>query len=357
MIDRFAAPGFFALLPLAGLLAFWWLWRARRRAVRYSDLSLAANLPRGWRARLTWLPGLLALAGLAFAVVALARPQRLHGQTRMSTEGVAIQMIIDRSASMTAPMMYEGQRLTRLEVVKHVFEQFIEGNGAKLKGRRGDMIGLIAFAGHAETVSPLVRSYEVLVELARRTPPAPPALPEGGTAIGDALALAAARLKSAEEQIQRLNADSDEPPEFTIKSKVIVLLTDGENNAGEIEPLVAAEQARQWGIKIYTIGIGGTGGIVYIQGNEPGTMVPIRDWIDERSLSGIAEMTGGVYWNARDAETLERIYAELDQLEQTSIETIDFTRTEERFAPFAASAAGLLLAQLVLRLTMLRRLP
>ena len=115
-------------------------------------------------------------------------------------------MIIDRSASMTAPMMYEGNRLTRFEVVKRVFTQFINGDGASLKGRKGDMIGLIVFAGFADTVCPLVRSYRVLSDLALNTQPAPPSMPEGGTAIGDALALAAARLQTAEEQIQRLNS-------------------------------------------------------------------------------------------------------------------------------------------------------
>lgn len=357
MIDRFDTPGMLLLLAAVPLLGGWSIWSARRGALRFSSLDLLAGMRAGWRVRLRWVPGLIRLAGISLLVVALARPVKMLGQTQISTEGIAIEMVIDRSASMTAPMMYGAERLTRFEVVKKVFADFIQGGTGGLSGRPGDMIGLIGFAGYADTLAPLVRSHHNLLETIRLAQPAPPTLPEGGTAIGDALALAAARLQKAEEDINRLNAKSDEPPEFTIKSKVIVLLTDGEHNRGLIMPLDAAEMARQWGIKIYTIGIGGTGGIVYIPGPNPGSRVPIRDWVDERTLSAIAETTGGEYWNARDAKTLESIYRELDQLERSEIDTIELTRTEELYQPFVAWGGALLLAQLLLGATVFRRLP
>lgn len=357
MTDRFASPEFLWLLVVIGAVVLIRLGWGRRGAIVYSVLDAAEELTPSWRGRLSFLPGLLMVASMVLLIVALARPQKAQGQTKMSTEGVAINMVIDRSASMTAPMMYEGSRLTRFEVVKRVFSQFVNGDGRTLPGRAGDMIGLIVFAGYADTVCPLVRSYDVLTDLALHTQPAPPTMPEGGTAIGDALALAAARLQKAEEQIQRLNRRSDEPADFTIRSKVIILLTDGEHNRGEIMPLEAAEQARKWGIKIYTIGIGGTGGIVYIPGPTPGSRVPIRDRVDEATLSAIAEMTGGVYWNARDAETLREIYAELSQLEQTNIETVEFLRVEERFMGWAVGSLACLVLSGLLSSTLLGRLP
>lgn len=357
MIDRFDAPGVLLLLAAVPMLAGWSIWSARRGALRFSSLDLLKGMRPGWRVRLRWVPGLARLVGIALLVVALARPQNMLGQTRISTEGIAIEMVIDRSASMTAPMMYGKEQLTRFEVVKKVFAEFIKGGDSGLAGRPGDMIGLIGFAGYADTLAPLVRSHRNLLETIRLARPAPPTLPEGGTAIGDALALAAARLQKAEEDINRLNAKSDEPPEFTIKSKVIVLLTDGEHNRGLILPLDAAEMARQWNIKIYTIGIGGTGGIVYIPGPNPGTRVPIRDRVDERTLSAIAETTGGVYWNARDAKTLKAIYRELDQLERSEIDTLELTSTEELYKPFAAWGGALLMIQILLGATLFRRLP
>ncbi len=356
-MDRFEAPNLLWLLVLVVAIPLARMAWARVPVISFSALDASQELRPSWRGRIAFLPGLLMVLAMASLVLAVARPQNVEGQTRISTEGVAIEMIIDRSASMTAPMMHEGDRLTRFEVVKRVFAQFVNGDGGALDGRKGDMIGLIVFAGFADTVCPLVRSYGVLTDLALNTQPAPPSMPEGGTAIGDALALAAARLQTAEEQIQRLNNKSDEPPEFTIKSKVIILLTDGEHNRGDVLPLEAAEKARDWGIKVYTIGIGGTGGVVYIPGNTPGSRMPIRDRVDERTLSAIAEMTGGVYWNARNAQALKQVYAELGELEQTNIGTVEYTRVEERFQPYAIGSGLFLAFSLLLSSTILRRLP
>ncbi|MBX3363982.1 MAG: VWA domain-containing protein [Phycisphaeraceae bacterium] len=355
MLDRFAHPEFLLLLVLAPV----WLARAyfgrKRGQVVLSSVGLVAG-GRSWRTWSMWAPPVLRAACLVCVVTALARPQQTTGQTRISTEGIAIMMVIDRSASMTAPMEFGGRQTTRFDVVQRVFSEFILGDDAGLTGRPADMIGLVAFAGFADTISPLVQSHRTLVRLANAVQPAPPAEPEGGTAIGDALALAAARLESAESQIQRMNQRSTTPPAFKIKSKVIVLLTDGENNRGRIEPLEAARFARERNIKIYTIGIGGEGGYVYIPGVQPNTRIPIRDTIDERNLTEIAQMTGGRYWNARTADALRQCYRELDQLERSTIDLVEYQSREERFMPWVGWAIMLLVLEIALRGLVFRRL-
>lgn len=307
------------------------------------------------RTRLRWLPLTIRLAALTLLAFALARPQTLTGRIETAKEGVAIQIVIDRSASMGAPMNFEGRSFERLEVVKRVLKDFLLGDGKQLKGRADDLVGLIVFSGYADTLSPLVHSHQIVVDLANHTQLAPPALPEGGTAIGDALALAASRLKSAEEQIQKLS-DANQSPEFRIKSKIIVLLTDGEHNRGEILPDEAAQLAAEWGIKIYSIGIGGTGGVVYIRGVE-GQRIPIRDHVDERTLIAISSRTGGRYWNARNAESLREIYEEIDRLEKVSVTSQRRTVFEEQFPPLVRASLWLLLLELALSTLVLRRLP
>ncbi|MBX3362670.1 MAG: VWA domain-containing protein [Phycisphaeraceae bacterium] len=307
------------------------------------------------RSFLRWAPLALRLAALCLIAVAIARPQTLTGRIETSKEGVAIQLVIDRSASMGAPMTFEGRSYERLEVVKRVLKDFILGDGKQLKGRADDLIGLIVFSGYADTLAPLSHSHQIVVDLANSTQLAPPALPEGGTAIGDALALAASRLRSAEEQIKALS-DANRSPEFRIKSKIIVLLTDGEHNRGEILPEPAARLAAEWGIKIYSIGIGGTGGVVFISGMD-GRPIPIRDHVDERTLTTISNRTGGRYWNARNAESLREIYEEIDRLEKISVTSQRRTVYEERFPPLVNAALWLIGIEIFLASTLLRRLP
>jgi len=355
MIGNLANPEMLAVALAIPVLLGWWWARRRRSGAAFSSLGEVTEIGRGWRGWLAWLPGALRVAGLAALIVALARPQEPLGQTRMSTEGIAIMMVVDRSASMTAPMDYEGEQLTRLEVVKRVFREFVEGSEG-LDGRPGDMIGMVAFAAFADTICPLVRTHEPLVQLAMGTDPAPPRQPEGGTAIGDALALAVARLAKAEQELARMNEKTDRPPEFTIKSKVIVLLTDGEHNSGRILPREAAAEAEERGIKVYTIGIGGRGGFTFIRGPD-GRPVPISNRIDEATLKRVADMTGGTYWNAQDAETLREIYRDLGELEKTEIESYELEQHEERFMGWARAGLALVLAELALGMTLLRRLP
>lgn len=240
--------------------------------------------------------------------------------------------------------------------MKRVLRDFLLGDGKTLKGRPDDLVGLIVFSGFADTLAPLVHNHDIVVDMAMSTQLAPAALPEGGTAIGDGLALAAARLKSAEEQIQK-RAKAGIPPDFKIKSKVIVLLTDGEHNRGEVLPEDAAAIAAEWGIKIYSIGIGGTGGVVFIRGADGRQRIPIRDYVDERTLTAISQRTGGKYWNARNAESLREIYAEIDRLERVSVTSQRRTIYEEKFPPLALASLWLLAAEIFLSATLLRRFP
>ncbi len=353
MSIRYDSPWALALIGLALVLI----------GLRWFSVPPPLVLPGATRLRglasvrtwLRWLPLAVRAGVLSVLAVAIARPQTLTGRIETAKEGVAIQIVIDRSASMGAPMTFEGRSLERLEVVKRVLKDFLLGDGKQLKGRADDLVGLIVFSGYADTLAPLVHSHEIVVDLANQTQLAPPALPEGGTAIGDALALAASRLKSAEEQIQKLS-DANQGPEFKIKSKIIVLLTDGEHNRGEILPEQAAQLAAEWGIKIYSIGIGGTGGVVYIPGID-GRRIPIRDHVDERTLIAISSRTGGRYWNARNAESLREIYQEIDRLEKVSVSSQRRTVFEERFPPLARASLWLLGAELLLSTVFLRRLP
>ena len=199
---RFAAPQAFLLLPLLPLVAWFYLRRGRTATVRFSSLRRVGTLGRSVRLWARPLLLVLRLAALALLIVAIARPQTSRPETRVSTEGIALEMVVDRSGSMRAEMDFEGERLNRLEVVKRVFTEFVVGNGDDLPGRPHDLIGMIAFARFADTAAPLVRAHDALVQFVQGTKIVQ-FRAEDGTAIGDALALAAARLKRAEEDIAR----------------------------------------------------------------------------------------------------------------------------------------------------------
>jgi Ca-activated chloride channel family protein len=297
----------------------------------------------------------LRLACLALLTAALARPQETSGHTKTSTEGVAMQLVIDRSGSMREPLDVSGQQVSKIDLVKQVVKDFVSGNGRDLNGRPGDMIGLITFARYADTLAPLSRSHEPLIDAAQRIPLAL-TRGEDGTAIGDGLALAAARLKHAEEEVAA-NAPKEGKAEFTIKSKAIVLLTDGQNNAGQVSPEEAAKLAKEWGIRVYTIGVGAGERYATMGGIFGDRKVAVGSDIDERMLTEIAAMTGGKYWPAENGESLRKAYAEIDALEKTRIDSTEFTSYTERFLPFALGAACLLALELLLANTVLRRSP
>lgn len=349
-MDRLAWPLVLLLLFVVPLV----LWRPKRRrrgGVVYSQTQLLAAAGRSWRARLGVLPVLLRGAALTLMIVALARPQAVVGHVNTSTEGVAIEIVVDRSSSMEQPMQFDQQMLTRLEVVKRVAREFVLGNPEArppLPGRAGDLIGLIAFAGYADTICPLVRGHAALDNLLAQVETAQ-FRGEDGTAIGDALLLAAARLKDAEEEIKRSTTTDDLPPEFTIKSKVLILLTDGQNN-GQTDPLDAARLAAQWGVRIYTIGIGDGDAQ---RGGFPSIFA--RRGVDRDLLQRISSITDGQYFAANDAETLREVYERIDAMETTRIETQEFTNYHELFGPLAAWALVMLSVEIVLRTLVLRR--
>lgn len=329
----FETPWAFLLLLLIPP-ALWWQVRRDRRAVTYSATSLLAGSPTSLRARLLWLPYVLRGLALVALVIAVARPQAGVNPVRNVTEGVAIAMVVDRSGSMNRTMEFRGEQRTKLEVVKSVFGEFLVGNDAELGGRPNDLVGIVAFAGEADTISPLTHSHDALVKLLD-TVEIVRGYGGGGTAIGDAVALGAARLRTAEEEL----ADNDSADAgFTIRSKVMILLTDGEHNAGERTPSQGVGLAERWGIRIHTIGFGG---------GQDGAAL----------LEGIAASTGGVYQRAESETGLRAVYEEIDRLEKTEIEAIEYLSFREYFLPFAVAAAVLLALEILLAYTLLRRVP
>ncbi|MCD6392936.1 MAG: VWA domain-containing protein [Planctomycetes bacterium] len=345
------------MLPLLVLLN-------RRRptsaSVRFSSVDALKDCGVSWRRHLRPVLFISRLLCLGLLIIALARPREGTSISHISTEGVAMEIVVDRSGSMAERMNYAGKRLNRLEVVKRVVAEFVKGNDDDLHGRTGDLLGLVSFARYADTLCPLVHGHDVLLDFLKQTEIVK-IRPEDGTAIGDAIALAAARLKTAEQQIMKNNADlmgasdNDKPdePDFTIKSKVIVLLTDGVNNAGEHTPLEAAKLAKEWGIKIYTIGIGG-GETFATMG---GFRIPMGQNLDEGLLKTIADETGGFYGRAADGETLRKIYQKIDAMEKTEVKSIEYVDYAEQFGLPAMAALALLMFEILAGCTVFRKIP
>jgi len=359
----FTWPWMLWLLLLLPVMA-WLMHRAKRSAsVRFSSLAAVRACPVSWRVRLRPLLIGARLICLALLIVALARPRKGTVLSEVSTEGIAVEAVVDRSGSMRTEMDYYGRKLTRLDTVKQVLADFIQGDDKRFQGRAGDLIGLVTFARYADTVCPLVHSHNVLLEFLKQTRNVE-LESEDGTAIGDALALAAARLKKAEEEIVRrraqLGTSSDAEtagsPDFQIKSKVIVLLTDGRHNAGEYQPLAAADLARQWGIKIYTIGIGSSQSFAAVQ-TPFGTMrVPTQDDLDEGLLKAIADKTGGFYGRADDAEALVKVVERINSLEKTAVKS-QVIQYAECFQWWTWPALAILAAEILASCTLFRKIP
>lgn len=300
------------LVPLVPLA--WWRFvrRSGRPAVPWSTTAAARTVPHGWAARTRWiLPGLRTLA-IVMLVILMVGPIKGDEHTSRSVEGVAIELVIDRSGSMRAlDLQLNGRRADRLEVVKAVAADFVLGE-AELPGREHDLIGLITFGTWADSICPLTLDYRTLTEALSQVRPASDA--EGArTAIGDALALAASRLHDLEDRTD-LNTDD-------IRSRIVILLTDGADTASELDPIAAAEMAGALGIKVYTIGVG-VEGLVPMPMEDQLGRTHIRQVIsdlDEATLKAIADATGGRFFRARDTESLAAIYAEIDALEKTEV--------------------------------------
>ena len=253
-------------------------------------------------------------------------------------------------------------------MVKKVLADFVKG-GNGLEGRPNDMMGLVTFARYADTICPPVQkqTYDALLGLLEQTQVTPQRSEENATSIGDAIALAAARLDTIEEEITRRNAQlqatanleqgEEIKPEYEIQSKAIILLTDGRNNAGQYQPMAAAELARQWNIKIYTIGIGGAEAVTRVQGLFGDFLMPTGQELDENLLRAVAERTGGFYSRAEDGEALRTICNKIDEQEKTEIESVEYSRFEEKFSPLALAALAVLTLEIAMSCTVFRKIP
>ncbi len=359
------SPGILLLFLLLPVLFYLKLRRQKPAAVRFPSLGDIRRCPVSLRQKLKPLLNIARFICVALLIVALARPRKGTVLSEIFTEGVAIEVVADRSGSMQAEMDYFGEKLNRFDAVKKVFSDFIGGNKKGLTGRSGDLIGLITFARFADTTCPLVLSHNVLLEFLKKTEIVR-LRSEDGTAIGDAIALAAARLKKAEEELQKRRArlvesgeqNTDEQESgFSIKSKVIILLTDGINNAGRYDPIQAAELAKEWGIKIYSIGIGSALAYTTVQTPLGTYKMPTGQNLDEGLLKTIAERTGGFYGRADDAETLVKIVEKINELEKTEVKSIQYAQYSERFGPWTLGALIMLTLEILGRCTVFRKIP
>lgn len=328
-----------ALLGLAVVpLYVWWSFRSDGPAIRYSDANSLHGLGGTiWTQARRVLP-ILRAAALAALMIAVARPQRPDESSYTFSEGIAIQMVVDVSSSMTdTDLSPPRQSRTRLDVVKDVFRRFVIGD-RELPGRPNDLIGMIRFARYADSVCPLTLDRDHLLQVLESTDTVR-SRDEDGTAIGEGLALAVERLRD----VQRATASGQQ---LKITSRVVILLTDGENNAGTISPQQAGELAATYGIRVYTI-IAGTGQ----------NQVVMRVPINTTDMRRIAELTGGRFFMARDDKALVQIYQQIDELERSYVEERRFVRYGELSAPFLLAAVLLIGVQTLLDTTILRKIP
>jgi Ca-activated chloride channel family protein len=328
---HFASPWFFLLLALIPLLVWRYVRRARtgEGSLRFASTVALEGVHPAWTVRFRHVLFGINMLALALCITALARPQMGTEEEEILTEGVDIIVALDASGSMAAE---DFEPHNRLFVAKIVVRQFVEG-------LKHDRVGLVVFAGKAFTRCPLTLDYgvvlSVLDEIELGTI-------EDGTAIGNALATCLNRLRESKS-----------------KSKVIILVTDGVNNRGEIQPLDAAEIARTLGVKIYTVGIGsqGTARVPVKDPNYGNIYVDMQVEIDEASLARIAERTRGLYYRATDKPSLEKIFQDIGRLEKTKIQVKSYTHYDERFLDFLAPALGLTLIATVAGCTRFAKLP
>ncbi len=338
-MTRLAYPWMLLLLLL--IPALWYLWTrpAPRRALRFSSLDVIRAAGHGRSGRIRLVLPLLRTVALGCLVLAAARPQRADETSRVYAEGVAIQLVLDTSTSMEdTDLSPPGKRLTRLDVVKDVVGRFIHGDG-ELSGRPNDLIGLIRFAGYADSICPLTLdrlTLKAILDSVRMVT----TREEDGTAIGDALALAVERLRN----LERTTGSGER---LRIVSRVIILLTDGEDNAGLLRPVQAGELAAHYGVKVYTI-MAGTGALRAFGGRA----IP-----EDADLRKIAELSGGKHFRATDDDSLRHVYQEIDKLERTHVEEQRFARYRDLAGPWLLVAFIALGLQMLLDATLLRKIP
>ncbi len=321
------------LVALALPLIVRWRRRQRVATLRYPLVAAVRAVGPGWRARWQWILPLMRLAAFALIVVALARPQMGKAASKLYTEGIDIMLAVDVSGSMLAEdFTVDGKRSSRLDAVKSVVRSF-------LGKRDSDRVGLVLFAGRPYTQCPLTLDHGWLLQNLER---AKVGMIEDGTAVGSALATATNRLEASDA-----------------KSKIVILLTDGQSNAGKVTPLTAAEAAKTLGYKVYTVGAGTRGLAPYPDTDLFGNRVyrPMQVDVDEQTLQKIAERTGGRYYRATDTASLEKIYDEIDQLEKTTHEGLQYLEYNELYVWLVIPALALLAGEAVLAETWLRVLP
>ena len=327
---HFASPYYLWLLVLLVPMAGYYVWRTLQggAAIQISSVRGVANAPRTVRYYLRHLPFVLRAAAFALLVVALARPQDIEQNVSTNTEGIDIMLTIDVSGSMLA-RDFKPDRITAAKEVA----------GSFIADRYGDRIGLVAFAGEAFTQSPLTTDQSTLQTLLSRIRSG---LIEDGTAIGNGLATAINRLRESDA-----------------KSKVVILLTDGVNNRGEITPMTAAEIAWAQNIRVYTIGVGTEGMAPYPAVDMFGNITYVKQKveIDEKTLTAMADMTGGKYFRATDNAKLKAIYDEINQLEKSRVEVLEHISYHELFLVWVLAALGVLLAEFLLSNLVLKRIP
>ena len=326
----FANPTYLYLLLLLIPLIGWYIYKlSKSQASMQVSSSEVFQLPeaRSWKIYLRHVPFLLRMVLIALLIVVLARPQSTNSWQNSSTEGIDIMLAMDISSSMLA----QDLKPNRLEAAKDVAASFING-------RQNDNIGLVVFAAESFTQCPLTTDHTVLLNLFKDIQPG---IIQDGTSIGLGLANAISRIKDSQA-----------------KSKVIILLTDGVNNAGESAPVTASEIAKTFGVRVYTIGVGTQGEAPYPFQTAFGIQyqnVPVE--IDEPTLKQIAATTGGQYFRATDNASLKAIYEEIDQMEKTKISVQEFSKKQEEYMQWALLVLLLLLVEVLLKNTLLRNIP
>ncbi|MBN2543725.1 VWA domain-containing protein [bacterium] len=326
---RFVNPEFLLLMLLAPYIVYWGLRKDYGGRVKFSSLDLLGDIKPSWRTQWRKILPFVRAFVIVFLSIAMARPQAGREEQKVYTEGVDIILILDTSTSMRAE---DFKPQNRLGAAKMVAKEFVQG-------RENDRIGLVVFAGKSFTQCPLTLDYGIILNFIDQTEIG---MIEDGTAIGMAIANAVNRLKDSKA-----------------KSKVIILLTDGRNNRGEIDPVTAAKLANTFDIKIYSIGAGKRGYALYpvdhpFFGKQYQRM-PVE--IDEETLREVARITGGKYFRATDTEKLRGIYKEIDSMEKTKIEVKNFMRYKELFTIFLVIAGLFLLLDIWLRYIVFKKIP
>lgn len=327
---EFAHPKLLYLLLILIPLAAWYFFRRKRTTanLQISTTEAFMGVGKSYKYYLLHLPFVLRMGVIALLIIVLARPQSSNNWSDKDVEGIDIVMAMDISGSMIA----EDLKPNRLEAAKSVGVDFISS-------RPNDNIGIVVFAGESFTLSPMTTDKASLVSLMNNV--SDEMIDADGTAIGMGLANAVNRIKDSQA-----------------KSRVIILLTDGSNNRGEVDPLTAADLAKTYNIRVYTIGVGTKGLAPYpvrtVFGIQRQNM---KVDIDEKTLQAIADKTNGKYFRATDNKTLKAIYAEIDQMEKTKIQVTEYTKKQEEFLPYAICALLLLLLEVILRNTVLRHIP